>query len=265
MNFTIYSLGDLSVFRSALNAVAMLFNPANPDAGLWVSAGNSFGVGTGVYLGMLTALLVALYQAAMSGRVDLKPVLMPLMVYTVMVVPKADVQIEDVYEGKVAKVDNVPIGIAIPGSVISSIAWQVTQSFETVFSTVDGSYSSMSSDNGFVTPLKLLNSLRSAPGSVNGAFPYLTRSLQELTINCLVGREEFKEGIYRQSTNPISYALTAAGNVSGLTVYYGDAAPSGLAKSCADAAELIKTDADSLFKPFQSSAGIINPKGIENH
>ena len=263
MNFTIYSLGDLSVFRSALNAVAMLFNPANPDAGLWVSAGNSFGVGTGVYLGMLVALLVALYQAAMSGRVDLKPVLMPLMVYTLMVVPKADVQIEDVYEGKVAKVDNVPIGIAIPGSVISSIAWQVTQSFETVFSTVDGSYSSMSSDNGFVTPLKLLNSLRSAPGSVNGAFPYLTRSLQELTINCLVGREEFKENLYRQSTNPISYALTAAGSVSGLTVYYSDATPSGIAKSCADAAELIKTDADSLFKPFPSSAGIINPKGLK--
>lgn len=263
MSFTIYSLGDLAVFQSALNAVAMLFNPANPDAGLWVSAGNSFGVGTGVYLGMLMALLVALYQAAMSGRVDLKPVLMPLLVYTLMVVPKADVQIEDVYEGKVAKVDNVPIGIAIPGSVISSIAWQVTQSFETVFASVDGNYSSMTSDNGFVTPLKLLNSLRSAPGSVNGAFPYLTRSLQELTINCLVGRDEFKESEYRQSTSPVSYALNAAGTVAGLTVYYGNAAPSGVAKSCADAADLIKVDAESLFKPFPSSAGISNPKGLK--
>lgn len=263
MSFTIYTLGDLGVFQSALNAVAMLFNPANPESGLWVSQGNSFGVGTGAYLGLLMGLLVALYQGAMSGRVDLKPVVMPLLVYMMLVVPKADVQIEDVYEGKVAKVDHVPIGIAIPGSVISSIAWQVTQAFEAVFASVDGSYSSMASDNGFMTPLKLLNALRSAPGSVNGAFPYLTRSLQELTINCLAGRESFKEGEYRLSTRPVSYALSVAAGVQGLTVYYSDAMPTGVARSCADAAELIREDTEALFKPFPSSAGISNPKGLK--
>ena len=56
MNWTIYVYGDLSVFQSVLNAVAMIFSPA---AGI-LSSDSGLGLGVGILVSLLISLVVIL-------------------------------------------------------------------------------------------------------------------------------------------------------------------------------------------------------------
>jgi len=121
--FTIYSIGDSAFLEQILNAVAIL-------TGL-----NDFSrlVSIGFLIGVLMIAFSAIIHAGRS--ISFQHVLIGFLFFALMYGPASRVHIEDIYNGQVRDVDNVPYGVAAVGSIISSISYNATQLFEQAFST----------------------------------------------------------------------------------------------------------------------------------
>ena len=96
-----------------------------------------------------------------------------------------------------------------------------------------------------MTPLKVLNSLKSGQNQVANSFPFLTQSMQMFAIDCVNGRDGFNEADYKKSSAPVQYLLDAGGAVAGITMYYSDAKPQGEGVSCATAKANLQTELDN--------------------
>lgn len=239
--FTIYTLGDIGLFRQILNASAMVFN-----SGI-MSSGSGIGAGSAIAAGALISLMIAI-GTGMLGSLGAGKKFNPAMVFVMLIVyaaltgPKVTVQIEDVYSGAVTTVDNIPIGVAVPAGVIGLVTHSLTQTIETAFSTTNGNYISMSSQ-GFVTPLKLLLAMRA--GAVSSRDPWLVANMQMFTIDCLTGgTSTFSQANFVKSSDVVEYMTTNFH--PGLTTYFSAGAPSGVGMSCADSATAIAAAADAF-------------------
>ncbi|RMD68185.1 MAG: hypothetical protein D6819_10010, partial [Gammaproteobacteria bacterium] len=80
---TIYTLGDLELFRMALQAVAMLFSPAEV---IWTSPSLT-GLGAVAGLGLLVSLGVIAISGIMRQEVRLDILLVLMILYAVAFVP----------------------------------------------------------------------------------------------------------------------------------------------------------------------------------
>ena len=138
----IYAIGDSAYLAAILNAVAMI-------------------TGTGDFrqlagLGFLIGVILVLFQGILQGGqgIRFQNVLVAWVIYALMFGPTARVAIEDAYSGAVRVVDNVPLGPAAIGSVMSNVGYGVTRLFEQAFSTP------AMTDQGFADPLQTLMSVR---------------------------------------------------------------------------------------------------------
>ena len=127
--FEIFSLGDTQTFAEVLNGVAMMFSNSP------ILKGNGpLQLGFGAFLGAMVLFTVMLYRAVFENRFEWKTLLLPLVFYIILTVPKTSVVISDIYNVEAPKrVDNVPIGLAVPASVISGISSVLTQYIEKAF------------------------------------------------------------------------------------------------------------------------------------
>ena len=138
----IYSIGDSAYLAAILNAVAM------------IAGTDDFRTLAGV--GFLIAVLLVMFQGILQGGrgIRFQNILLAWIVYAVMFGPKVSVAIEDAYSGAVRVVDNVPIGPATVGSVMSNVGYGVTRLFETAFATP------AMTDYGFADSLQTLMGVR---------------------------------------------------------------------------------------------------------
>ena len=120
MAYEIISIGDGEMLYNAFQGVAMIFG--NNSLNKLISAGFALGI-----------LLISLRYLT-DQEFPLRYALVGLILYLVMFTPKDTVTIEDIYSGQVRVVANVPIGVAIPMSVISTMGVKMTEMFETAFS-----------------------------------------------------------------------------------------------------------------------------------
>jgi conjugal transfer mating pair stabilization protein TraG len=256
MDFTIYTLGDNGMFRAVLTCVAMIFDPANSDT--WVSTGG-VGIGAAAALGLLLSLILLLFMAIQSQKFELGLMLVLVLAYAVLFVPKFTVNLEDIYSGSVTKVDNIPLGIALPAALASNLSYDLGNKLETVFSTVDGNYLSQSSQ-GFLTPLKVLASLRNGWKQVYTRDPDLTASFVQYAQICGAGKID--QQAMNTHKDSINYLLTNP-PTSGNTLYYSKSTgsyPNGTLMPCADAAAKLLTDTDNLVndQSFTKVSDILN-------
>lgn len=263
MDFTIYTLGDASSFQAALTAVSMLFNPSNTEG--WVSNGSQLGLGYMAALAMMIGLTFMLFRGAMSLRFELGQLIVGAIIYAIMFVPKMSVNIEDYYTGVVTRVDNVPLGIALPGSVISTMTHEISLQFNVAFSTVNANYVSVST-NGYLTPLKILNQLRYGAKSIAELDPFVASSIKNLLIDCYAGRPEFNTNTVKNGAGPMAYIINTinanSSTITGITEYYSPASPAGVNKTCQDAATLIQSDLDTIYGGTDIAASTNNPSGL---
>ena len=218
--FVIYTMGDTSLFMAALNGIAMIFN--NSD----LFSGNGYlGLGFGAFFGATVLLLIMIYNAAFKKQMELKILLLPLILYMILTGPKVDIALQDVYgRDSIKRVDNIPIGLAIPATVASGISVVLTRMFETAYSVVSNNGYNMPkiTEAGYVTPLKLINALRSASTYVGSS------SLLETTKNvynaCIINNTAFNSEAYSKSENPIQYLAQAAAQGNGLVYIVQDPA-----------------------------------------
>ena len=116
--FTIYSIGDSAFLAQILNALAMICGTGDFK--------------TLVGVGALLGLLVMGFQCLTSGtrQFNLHQVLIGMICYMCFFGPGVTVQVEDAYTDEVRVVDNVPLGAAAAGTIISNIGYGVTALFE---------------------------------------------------------------------------------------------------------------------------------------
>jgi hypothetical protein len=174
----IYSIGDSAYLQQILNAVAML------------TGSGDFMVM--VKIGFMVGMLVIVFQAIVEGGqgISFQNALIGWVLFSLLYGPTATVNINDVYNGQVRSVANVPYGVAAAGSMISTIGYRLTQLFEQTFSTP-----TMTS-NGFASALQILAKVRQANldglslGQVNSPNPGddIYRSWENYVKDCtLVG------------------------------------------------------------------------------
>lgn len=144
--WTIHSVGDSAFLEQVLIAVSMIS-------------------GTGDFtqmaqIGLLIGVLIIFFQSVMNGakEIQIGSVLVAWLFYAMAFGASTTVLIEDAYSGEVRVVDNVPIGPAAVGGVVSNVGYSVTSLFEQGYSFI----SPGATQNRFADSLYLINQLQQA-------------------------------------------------------------------------------------------------------
>lgn len=251
MEFQISVLGDVRLFADTLNGIAMMFSVAGGEHyNLWASNTNSMGLGMGAFLGVLLSICLLVYNAAFRQRFDIRAVIIPLLLYIILTVPKVRVNVIDAYgmDG-MQTVDNVPLGLAFPMSAISGIALSATETLETIFRVPNPSFTKITED-GFVMPLKLLNAMRYTGLTMRDAYPNITESLAEVVKICMTNNEGFDPRRYQNSGDSMGvfYAALAHPSVaSRLVKVYPASAPQGKITNCEFSGEWFRNSMEAYL------------------
>lgn len=123
MDWTIYSFGATKYLESVFNAIAMYSNSGNFDG--------MFKIALGI------GIIIITIQCILDGGKTIK-FQMPaiaIVIYMAMFSATTRVQIEDTYTGNSTAVDNVPYGVVVIGSIISTVGHSITEGMEQAFST----------------------------------------------------------------------------------------------------------------------------------
>lgn len=228
MAYEVLSIGDAEMLYNTFQGAAMIFG--NGSLTKLIRAGATLGV-----------LLVSINYLT-NQEFPLRYSLIGLIAYLVLFVPKDTVVIEDVYTGQVRTVANVPLGIAAPMSIISTMGVKMTTMFETAFSTP--SEASLL-ENGYLNALKTLMKLQNLGLGTAGSDSDISGSVGE-TIdtyieNCVMldldlsesDHEVTKETLLK-STGLLDAIKTSFVNVD-ILVKLPSSPPQGEQKSCKDA------------------------------
>jgi len=178
MEFTIYSIGDSLFLEQVLIALAMIAGV--PDFNDMIKIG--------LLLGVFSVVISAI---AKGGReIEIQHVLLGYIIYATMFIPTARVLIEDSYSGSVRVVDNVPMGAAAAGGIISTIGYKVTQLFEVAYGPVVPHLT----DTQFAESLQVLSDMRKKAtdpaiwqginADFGGGFTDVRRSYSNYIRNC---------------------------------------------------------------------------------
>lgn len=251
MAVTIYTLGDHEIIQAALNGVAMLFNP---NAGLLTGYGG-LGLGHAAGLGLMVGILFVVSRGLFQRSFEPHWMLIVLVGYIALFVPTTTVYIENMETGQVAVVDDIPIGIAYPGGIVSSFTHSFTQNMETVMRTADAEYVSMT-ENGFASPLKVILAARSAAV----ANPLFSSSWVQFMYDC--GTDIVNPQRAMQETSIMRLLDTIANDpgINGrLTMVYTDATPGGTLVTCKEAADNLVTQYGDLISTPPPTPGTSNP------
>ncbi|KAA0574676.1 conjugal transfer protein TraG [Azospirillum sp. B21] len=173
MSWTIYSIGDSAWLEQVLNSLAML-----------TGAGTFAGMGR---IGMLIGIILALVQAIITNRINIGQTVVALILFSGLYGTTTTVTVYDIYSGRIRVVANVPGGVAIAGSVISTLGERTTSLMEQAFSTP------RMTSYGFVAPLVTLKEVATAtikvPAGLGAANSYSVdtdwfRSWQNYVADC---------------------------------------------------------------------------------
>lgn len=123
MEWTIYSFGATKYLESVFNAIAMYSNSGNFDGMFKVALG----------IGIVIIVIQCILDGGQTIKFQMPAV--AIVIYMVMFSATTRVQLEDTYTGRTTAVDNVPYGVVVIGSIISTVGHSITEGMEQAFST----------------------------------------------------------------------------------------------------------------------------------
>jgi len=249
MEFNIYSIGDSIFLEQILIALAMITNTA--DFGAMVQIGLAIGVFSAVISGISSG----------GQKIEIQHVILGWIIYATMFVPTARVNIEDTYTGEVRVVDNVPIGPAAAGGIISLVGFKLTELFETGYSPIVPGLT----ESEFTESLRVLNDLRnqsqqsalwSGINSDSGAGAVdLRTSWINYIKDCTFRKIDLKiSSAHEIYTAPFETSLEFDSNLYGTQLFTDAASTLGANFSCADGWDELQTvttfgtETDSAFR-----------------
>ncbi|WP_422410212.1 MULTISPECIES: conjugal transfer protein TraG N-terminal domain-containing protein [unclassified Endozoicomonas] len=210
---TIYSIGDASFLYTVLNGLVMIVN--DPEFLMTIKIGFTIGV---FYLAL---------QGLMAGKFPaFQHLLLSLLIYSALFgLPTAgrsykgiNVDIYDVYTDTNRKVDNVPFGIALTASMLSTITWKLTETFEQTFHSVDAA---KLTHNGYLSSLTRMMEARSKAMNQFQNHPTLAQSWRNYIKECtLIGIDlNFKTLHEVFNNSDVLAALEFPSEVFGTLIY----------------------------------------------
>ena len=256
--FTLYTFGDLPLFVDGIRAVSMLFDPAGPDQ-MFVSNGTSglagaFNIGWLGIVALLFSFLVIVLRGIAEQSLRLDHLLLSMIVFTILFVPKERLQIEDVLSGQVAAVNDVPLVIAFVGGTMSQLSLRLAETFETVFQIPTGAGGGDwvqnwqgldlggGGSNGLNSPLRILLAVRGVMPEEAGN--HITTNLAHYVRNCTLNG--VNQSLWAASGAKIDYVLNNPG--TGTTYLYDPTTTVFLpGQSCATAANTIRTQLNTYL------------------
>lgn len=141
----IVSFGDVNTLNSVFNAIASIFN------------GNGF-IAAASALALLVIVGSSLGSLASSQQELPFPKMMgAIIVFAMGFATFTNVSIENRYTGEVTQVDNIPVAIAVPASLISTIGLWLAETTETAFGSTG---MNRVTENGYLAPLKVFSQYR---------------------------------------------------------------------------------------------------------
>lgn len=262
--WTIYSIGDFALLLEILNAIAALTAP-----------GGALGLGLLVGTGFIVGIFLIVFRAIVSGRLELQYLLVGWIGYMLLFGVRVDTtNVEDVYTGASFPVDNLPIGIAALGGVISGVGHQLTAAFEAAFTTPT------LTNSGYLESLNILMLLRDqgagpANSQAQAGTPSYTGDVEKSVVNyikdCVIYDIEMAlptQEVTRESLQ-MSPNLLAAMRVNSsvwTTVTYipGEDPDSGRVRTCSAAYTELSTYLNDDFLPAWNNylaevSGIADP------
>ena len=210
---TIYSIGDARFLYTVLNGLVMIVN--DPEFLMTIKIGFTIG-----------AFYLAL-QGLMAGKFPaFQHLLLSLLIYSALFgLPTAgnnykgiDVDIYDVYTDTNRKVDNVPFGIALTASMLSTLTWKLTETFEQAFHTTDAAKLTR---NGYLSSLTKMMEARSKAMNQFQNNPALAQSWLNYIKECtLIGIDlKFKTVHDVFNNSDVLAALEFPSEVFGTLIY----------------------------------------------
>ncbi|WP_218035712.1 conjugal transfer protein TraG N-terminal domain-containing protein [Pseudomonas aeruginosa] len=260
MEFTIYSIGSAAYLEEILNAVAMISGTGDIEAL--------------AKIGMIIGVLILGFQAVMNGTgIQFQKMLVCAIMYLAMYGPTGRALIEDVYTGDVAVVDNVPLGPLAVGSIVSTIGYNITDTFETAFS-VPGM-----TEYGFADPLdtlvkvrKVANNVQSLPSMTGTGNSSLLASWANYLRECTLTATNSNPVALRDvMTKPDAIgAIRFDSNVYYTKIYDGSA--NGVTLSCRDAYTALRGTTDTaqdailedVAKSFAKPGSLLDSTALES-
>lgn len=241
MDFSIYVLGDVSSFYSTINGVAMIFRSGGFMNGVYLVGG---------FIALMSGIMFMIQKGGGEQFVPANGPIAGLFGFGMVVACcsiQTSVTIEDIYTGNISKVDHVPLILAAPASLFTTTSYSVFDKINTAFQSTSGSYMGVS-QNGFITPMKLLMTLRKGVENVD---PYLVSSLKQFIIDCVPGSTTFNMNNFQAAPDMVNYVLSYS-RPNGLTTYWDNLNAAGVSMACQDASAKINT----VVSAFPASANL---------
>ncbi|MBX2808153.1 MAG: conjugal transfer protein TraG N-terminal domain-containing protein [Cellvibrionaceae bacterium] len=144
MEFTLYSIGDSAFLEQVMIALALL--------------GGYDEFHDMVKIGLLVGVLGVFISAISNGgkSIEYQHVLIGYILWATLFIPTARVVIEDTYTGYTTVIDNVPLGPAAAGGIISLAGYRVTKMFEVAYDPIVPRIT----ETEFAESLKILSKIR---------------------------------------------------------------------------------------------------------
>lgn len=249
--FTIYVTGGGEYFYRTLMAVAMIFNNG---ALIWsvVMLGGMFAIISGAWY----IIQKNIGSGLMKSHTFLEHGIIMVLVTFVAFVPTR-VTVQDIYgQQNATPIDNVPLLISVPAAMFSGIGYDVFKTIDTTFQGVNGSTMTVS-ENGFVTPLKLMLAIR---GGLEQVAPETHRSWINYVGSCTYNSTVTAGGL-AHSVDLTEYLTTNGKDGAMVQIFLSSGAGGVVANqagqyvTCAEAKTLLNDAMDSLF----ASGGATNP------
>lgn len=238
MDFTIYTTGSAEFLEIMLNACAMITGSGDAE--------DLARIGALIGLFLLAFQAVFNNQAITFGKAGLV-----LVLYMMFYGPTATTVIEDTVSSQVRVVDNVPLGPAFVGSVISTVAYGITKTTEQAFSTPS------MTDYGLFSSLSTLSKVRDAlrnPMALDGFQNYrksdgwdLPRSVNEYLTFCSLNpvalrTDKTMTDLYRSP----GWTQVLSNQTSSMFIYVYDGT-AGTMKSCAEARSFLNAHLQNVY------------------
>lgn len=193
MAYEILSIGDSEMLYNAFQGAAMIFNDNH--------------LKNIIKSGFIIGLIIICFRYLTNQEFPLRHSLIGIIVYSAMFVPKDTVLIEDVYTGEIRTVANVPLGLAMPMSVVSSMGVDMTNLFEQAFSTPT---EASLLEHGYLKSLNTLMKLRNIGAGTYNSSPLvegdLGKTINSYVENCVMFDLELETGPHEVTRESIQKA-----------------------------------------------------------
>jgi conjugal transfer mating pair stabilization protein TraG len=229
-NWLIYTASDAKLLDKSFNSIAMIF-------------------GDGSYsqmavIGLTLSLFFVAIRYFMAMRFEAQHIFLSFIVFTVMFTPKTTVLIQEVSTGAVYTVANVPVGVAIPSSIVTIMGRRLTEIYEQATATP----TEAQLGNGYLDSLNVLMHFRDidvgSPGSQGytpGEYVDIKRSIKNYIESCVMvdidsPNPSLTEEQIKMSADP--WATMGSSNfinIDTITFLPGNTNPSGTQQQCAAA------------------------------